>query len=118
VSSLKIAILSRGPRLYSTSRIKEAALARGHKVRVLDTSEFGLYLESGQPDLTYRGKPISHYDAVIPRIGNSITFFGSAVVRQFEQVGSYCLNNAEAILASRDKLASMQELSTHDIGIA
>lgn len=118
MNSLKIAILSRGPRLYSTSRIKEAAIARGHKVKVLDTTKFGLYLESGQPDLTYRGKPLSHYDAVIPRIGNSITFFGSAVVRQFEQVGTYCLNNAEAILASRDKLASMQELSTHDIGIA
>ncbi len=118
MNPLKIAILSRGPKLYSTSRIKEAALKRGHTVKVLDTTQFGLYLESGQPDLTYRGKPLTHYDAVIPRIGNSITFFGSAVVRQFEQVGAYCLNNAEAILASRDKLASMQELSTHDIGIA
>ena len=88
MSPLKIAILSRGPRLYSTSRLKEAALKRGHSVKVLDTTQFGLYLESGQPDLTYRGKPISHYDAVIPRIGNSITFFGSAVVRQFEQVGA------------------------------
>lgn len=118
MNPLKIAILSRGPRLYSTSRIKEAALARGHKVKVLDTAQFGLYLQSGQPDLTYRGKPLSHYDAVIPRIGNSITFFGSAVVRQFEQVGAYCLNDADSILASRDKLASMQELSTHNIGIA
>jgi len=118
MNPLTIAILSRGPRLYSTSRIKEAALARGHKIRVLDTTQFGLYLQSGQPDLTYRGKPLSHYDAVIPRIGNSITFFGSAVVRQFEQVGAYCLNDADSILASRDKLASMQELSTHNIGIA
>ncbi|MCH6258943.1 30S ribosomal protein S6--L-glutamate ligase [Puniceicoccaceae bacterium K14] len=118
MGSLKIAILSRGPRLYSTRRLKEAAIARGHKVKVLDTLQFGIYLESGQPDLTFRGKPLSHYDAIIPRIGNSITFFGTAVVRQFEQMGAYCLNNADSIMASRDKLASMQELSTHNIGIA
>lgn len=115
---MKIAILSRGSRLYSTKRLREAALARGHSVKVLDTLRFGLYLESGTPDLTYRGKPLSHYDAVIPRIGNSITFFGTAVVRQFEQMGVFCLNTADAIMASRDKLASMQALSRHDIGIA
>jgi len=80
--------------------------------------KFGIYLEPQQPDLTFSGKPLSHYDAVIPRIGTSVTFFGSAVVRQFEQMGTYCLNTADAILASRDKLASMQELSSHDIGIA
>lgn len=118
MNALKIAILSRQSRLYSTRRIKEAAIARGHKVKVLDTLQFGLYLEAGQPDLTLQGKPLSHYDAVIPRIGNSITFFGTAVVRQFEQMGAYCLNTADAIMASRDKLASMQELSSHNIGIA
>lgn len=118
MNALKIAILSRQSRLYSTRRIKEAAIARGHKVKVLDTLQFGLYLEAGQPDLTFRGNPLSHYDAVIPRIGNSITFFGTAVVRQFEQMGAYCLNTADAIMASRDKLASMQELSSHNIGIA
>lgn len=115
---LKIAILSRGPRLYSTRRLREAALARGHTVKVLDTLRFGLFIESGTPDLTFRGKPVSHYDAVIPRIGNSITFFGTAVVRQFEQMGVYCLNTADAVMASRDKLASMQALSRHDVGIA
>lgn len=115
---LKIAILSRGPRLYSTRRLREAATARGHSVKVLDTLKFGLYLESGMPDLTFRGKRVSHYDAVIPRIGNSITFFGTAVVRQFEQMGVFCLNTADAIMASRDKLASMQALSRHEIGIA
>ena len=115
---LNIAILSRGSRLYSTQRLKEAALQRGHKVRVLDTMHFGIYLESGQPDLTFRGKPVSHYNAVIPRIGNSITFFGTAVVRQFQQMGTYCLNTADAIMASRDKLASLQELSSYNIGIA
>lgn len=115
---LKLAILSRGPRLYSTSRLREAAEKRGHKVKVLDTMKFALYIEAGRPDLTYGGKALSHYDAIIPRIGTSVTFFGSAVVRQFEQMGTYCLNTADAILASRDKLASMQELSSHNIGIA
>lgn len=118
MTPLKIAILSRGPRLYSTRRIKEAALQRGHKVKVLDTLKFGMYVNPAEPDLTYRGKPISHYDAVIPRIGTSITFYGTAVVRQFEQMGTYCLNTSEAIMASRDKLRSMQVLSKHNVGIA
>ena len=118
MNPLNIAILSRGSRLYSTRRLKEAALQHGHKVRVLDTMQFGIYLESGQPDLTFRGKPVPHYNAVIPRIGNSITFFGTAVVRQFQQMGTYCLNTADAIMASRDKLASLQELSSYNIGIA
>lgn len=115
---MKIGILSRGSKLYSTKRLREAALARGHKVRVFDTLRFGLYLQKGEPDVTYNGKPISHYDAIIPRIGTSITFYGTAVVRQFEQMGTYCLNTADSILASRDKLSSMQALSRHDVGIA
>jgi ribosomal protein S6--L-glutamate ligase len=85
---------------------------------VFDTLKFGLYLRQGEPDVTYGGKPIRHYDAIIPRIGTSVTFYGTAVVRQFEQMGSYCLNTADSILASRDKLSSMQALSRHDIGIA
>lgn len=115
---MKIGILSRGSKLYSTRRLREAALARGHKVRVFDTLRFGLYLRKGEPDVSYHSKPISHYDAIIPRIGNSITFYGTSVVRQFEQMGSFCLNTADSILASRDKLSSMQALSRHDIGIA
>ncbi len=118
MNPLKIAILSRGPRLYSTKRLKEAAIARGHKVKVLDTLKFGIYLRQGEPDLTFRGKPLSLYDAVVPRIGSSITFYGAAVVRQFEQMGAFCLNTADSIMASRDKLASMQALSRHDVGIA
>jgi ribosomal protein S6--L-glutamate ligase len=118
MKSLKIAILSRRPRLYSTSRLKEAALARGHQVKVLDTLKFGIYLEQGEPDLTYSGRRVSSYDAIIPRIGNSITFFGTAVVRQFEQMGAYCLNTSSAIMASRDKLAALQALSRHELGIA
>lgn len=115
---MKLAILSRGPKLYSTRRLREAAIERGHKVKIFDTLKFGIYLRQGEPDLTYRGKNISDYDAIIPRIGNSVTFFGTSVVRQFEQMGTFCLNTAESILASRDKLSSMQALSRHDIGIA
>ncbi|NBB79482.1 MAG: RimK family alpha-L-glutamate ligase [Verrucomicrobia bacterium] len=115
---MKIGILSRGSKLYSTRRLREAALKGGHKVRVFDTLKFGLYLREGEPDVTYGGKPIAHYDAVIPRIGTSITFFGTSVVRQFEQMGTFCLNTADSIIASRDKLSSMQALSRHDVGIA
>lgn len=115
---MKIGILSRGPKLYSTRRLREAALARGHKVRIFDTLRFGLYLQQGEPDVTYNGKPISDYDAMIPRIGTSITFSGTSVVRQFEQMGTFCLNTADSILLSRDKLSSMQALCRHDVGIA
>jgi ribosomal protein S6--L-glutamate ligase len=115
---LKIAILSRGPRLYSTRRLKEAVIARGHKATVLNPLKFGMYVEPGAPDLTYNGKNLSAYDAIIPRIGTSVTFYGAAVVRQFEQMGVYCVNTADAITASRDKLYSMQALSRHNVGIA
>ncbi len=114
---MKIAILSRGPRLYSTKRLREACKKRGHKAYVLDTLKFSIDVEKGNPDLYYNGKNLSHYDAVIPRIGASITFFGTAVVRQFEQMGVFCLNNSRAITVSRDKLRSFQVLSRHRIGI-
>lgn len=114
---MKIAILSRGKNLYSTRRLREAAKQRGHQPRVLDTLKFGIDNEEGEPDLTYRGKSLSSYDAVIPRIGASITLYGTAVVRQFEQMGVFCLNSSQAISVSRDKLRSMQILSRHKIGI-
>jgi len=114
---MKLAILSRNPKLYSTRRLKEAAEERGHKVKVLDVLNFVITLEEEFPDLFYRGKPLSHYDAVIPRIGASITYFGTAVVRQFEQMNVYCANPAMAITNSRDKLRSLQFLSRHDVGI-
>lgn len=114
---MKIAILSRGPKSYSTRRLREAALLRNHKVRVLDTLKFSIGVEEENPDLFYRGKRLSTYDAVIPRIGSSITFFGTAVVRQFEQMGVYTANESLAIGRSRDKLRSMQIFSRHDIGI-
>jgi len=114
---MKIAVLSRQPRCYSTRRLREAALARDHQVRVLDTLKFSIGVEEENPELHYRGKPLSTYDAVIPRIGSSITFFGTAVVRQFEQMGVYTANESLAIGRSRDKLRSMQIFSRHDIGI-
>ena len=114
---MKIAILSRGPRLYSTRRIKEAAEMRGHEAKVLNTLSCSIEVESGSPRLYYKHKRLSSYDAVIPRIGASITFFGTAVVRQFEQMGVYCVNPSHAISVSRDKLRALQALSRHRVGI-
>jgi len=114
---MKIAILSQGPRLYSTRRIREAAEARGHKVRVLDPLKFSLDVEKKNPHVWYREKRVENFDAIIPRIGASITFFGTAVVRQYEQMGVFCLNTSSAIATSRDKLRAFQILSRHNIGI-
>lgn len=114
---MKLAILSKEPKNYSTRRLLEAAKKRNHKVRVLNTLKFALDLEQQSPDLFYQQKPISHYDAVLPRIGASITYFGTAVVRQFQQMDVYSPNSADGILNSRDKLRSFQILSRHSIGI-
>lgn len=114
---MKVAILSRAPSGYSTTRLREASLARGHTADVLDTLDFALQVEEESPDLYYRGKPIGEYDAVIPRIGSSITFFGAAVLRQFEQMGVFALNSSHALTVSRDKLRAIQILSRHDIGL-
>ncbi|UYV12567.1 MAG: RimK family alpha-L-glutamate ligase [Phycisphaera sp.] len=114
---MKFAILSTAPKCYSTRRFKQAAEARGHKVKVLNTLRFSIDLEHGEPSLFYRGKELSDYDAILPRIGASITYFGTAVVRQFEQLDVYTPNTANGILNSRDKLRSLQILSRHDIGI-
>src|SRR5262245_14499996 len=86
---VKLAILSRAPRAYSTQRLRAAAAERGHTVKVLDTLRFAIDLSTDEPDLQFRGKRLSEYDAVIPRIGNSITYYGTAVVRQFEQMDVY-----------------------------
>lgn len=114
---MKVGILSTSPRCYSTRRLREAAEARGQEARVLNTLKFAIDLEQGEPDLFYRQQQLSHYDAVIPRIGASITFFGMAVVRQFEQMDVFCANTAAAIGTSRDKLRSLQVLSRHHLGI-
>ena len=114
---MKVAILSRAPNCYSTRRLREAATARGHKVKNLDTMKFSIEVESGEPNLLFRSKRLSHYDAVIPRIGASITYFGTAVVRQFEQLDVYTPSSANGISNSRDKLRALQILSRHNIGL-
>ncbi|NYD40045.1 RimK family alpha-L-glutamate ligase [Nocardioides panaciterrulae] len=114
---MKLAILSRAPRAYSTQRLRSAALERGHNVKVLNTLRFSIDLSGDEPDLQFRGKHLSSYDAVLPRIGNSITYFGTAVVRQFEQMDVYTPNPAYGITNSRDKLRATQILSRHNIGM-
>jgi len=114
---VRIVILSRQPALYSTRVLVEAAKKRGHQVRVLDTLQFDIRVSKQNPELFYQGEPVGKVDAVIPRIGASITFFGLAVVRQFEMMGVYCLNESQAIARSRDKLRCLQILSRHDIGL-
>lgn len=114
---MKLAILSCGPNAYSTRRLKEAAEQREHTVKVLNTLKFAIDLDRGSPDLYYRQKPLSSYDAVLPRIGASITYYGTAVVRQFQEMDVFCANTSHGILNSRDKLRSLQILSRHHIGI-
>lgn len=114
---MKLAILSCSPNAYSTKRLKEAAEERGHKCKVLNTLRFGIDLSGNAPHLQFRGKQLSDYDAIIPRIGASITYFGTAVVRQFEQMDIYTPNTSNGISNSRDKLRATQILSRHDIGI-
>jgi ribosomal protein S6--L-glutamate ligase len=114
---MRLAILSRQPELYSTRALLEAAQARGHAARVMDTLQFDIRISRRSPELFYQGEPVAGIDAVIPRIGASITFYGLAVVRQFEMMGVYCLNESQAIARSRDKLRSLQLLSRHDIGV-
>jgi ribosomal protein S6--L-glutamate ligase len=114
---MKLAILSCGPKCYSTRQLREAAEQRGHRVKVLNTLKFAIDLEEGKPDLYFRQKQLSHYDAVLPRIGASITYFGTAVVRQFAQMDVFCANSSAGIANSRDKLRSLQILSRHHIGI-
>ena len=114
---MRIVILSRSPDLFSTRALATAAERRGHDVRVLDTLKFDIRLSKKTPELFYEGEPVGPVDAVIPRIGASITFYGLAVVRQFEMMGVYCLNESQAIARSRDKLRCLQVLSRHDIGM-
>jgi ribosomal protein S6--L-glutamate ligase len=114
---MKLAILSRAPRAYSTRRLRSAAVDRGHEVKVLNTLRFAIDLSGDDPDLQYRGKQLSDYDAILPRIGNSITYFGTAVVRQFEQMDVYTPNTSYGITNSRDKLRATQILSRHHVSM-
>ena len=114
---MKIALLTREPNNYSSKRLKEAAEKRGHKIIGLNVMKMGIHLDTDGPSIDYKGKPLSSYDAVIPRIGSSVTFYGTAVVRQFEQMGTFTLNSSHAITISRDKLRSLQILSRYKLGM-
>lgn len=114
---MRIAILSRNPKLYSTRRLKEAGEQRGHTVDIVDTMHCYMDVTSSRPSVRYKGKPLPKYDAVIPRIGASVTFYGTSVVRQFEMMGTFSINESVAISRSRDKLRSLQLLSRKGIGM-
>lgn len=114
---MKLAILSTAPNCYSTQRLRQAAAERGHTVKVLNTLRFAIDVAEGNPSLQFRSKPLSSYDAILPRIGASITYYGTAVVRQFEQMDVYTPNTANGITNSRDKLRALQILSRHEIGL-
>ncbi|HSR88335.1 MAG TPA: 30S ribosomal protein S6--L-glutamate ligase [Pontiella sp.] len=114
---MKIAILSRNSKLYSTRRLKEAALERGHEIEIIDVLRAYMNIASHKPTIHYKGEPLEGFDAVIPRIGASVTFYGCSVLRQFEMMGVYPLNESVAITRSRDKLRSLQLLSRKGIGL-
>lgn len=114
---MKIGILSRNPKLYSTRRLIEAAEARGHEVHVIDVLRCYMNITSMKPEVHYKGMNLTGFDAVIPRIGASVTFYGTAVLRQFEMMGVYPLSESVAISRSRDKLRALQLLSRKGIGL-
>ena len=114
---MKIGILSRKKELYSTNSLVRAAQARGHEVIVIDPLRCYMNITSHNPQIHYKGEKLQGFDAVIPRIGASITFYGTAVVRQFEMMGVYCVNESVAISRSRDKLRSLQLLARKGIGL-
>ncbi|WP_018954644.1 30S ribosomal protein S6--L-glutamate ligase [Thioalkalivibrio sulfidiphilus] len=114
---MKIAILSRDAKLYSTRRLMEAARANDHEVQVLDPLRCYMNITSAKPTIHYKGKELTGFDAVIPRIGASITFYGTAVLRQFEMMGVFPVNESVAISRARDKLRSLQLLSRKGVGL-
>jgi ribosomal protein S6--L-glutamate ligase len=114
---MKIAVLSRNRKLYSTRRLIEAAETRGHEVHVFDVLRCYMNITSNRPSIHYKGEELTGFDAVIPRIGASVTFYGAAVLRQFEMLGVYPLAESVAITRSRDKLRSLQLLARKGIGL-
>lgn len=114
---MKIAMLARNAELYSHKRIVEAAEARGHEIQIINTLRCYMNIASRRPEIYYNGVKLKGFDAVIPRIGASITFYGTAVLRQFEMMGVYPLNESVAIGRSRDKLRSMQLLARDGVGL-
>ncbi|MEM8638399.1 MAG: 30S ribosomal protein S6--L-glutamate ligase [Cyanobacteria bacterium P01_G01_bin.54] len=114
---MKIAILSQDPHLYSTRRLKEAGEGQGHRMRVINYLRCYMNITSHNPTIVYNGKPLEDFDAIIPRIGASRTFYGTAVVRQFEVMGVFSPNESQAISRSRDKLRCLQILAREGIGL-
>jgi ribosomal protein S6--L-glutamate ligase len=114
---MKIAILSRSTSLYSTKRLVEAGKARGHEIEVIDTLKCYMDITSTKPMVHYQDRILDDFDAIIPRIGASITFYGTAVIRQFEMMGVFSLNESVAISRARDKLRSLQLLSRKGLGL-
>jgi ribosomal protein S6--L-glutamate ligase len=114
---MKIALLSRNPNLYSTKRLIEAAEEAGHEIRRLDVLRCYMNITSAKPSIHYKGTQLEQFDSVIPRIGASVTFYGAAVLRQFEMMGVYPLNESVAITRSRDKLRASQLLARKGIGL-
>ncbi len=114
---MKIAVLSTNPRLYSTQRLMEAGKERGHKMMVLNHKRCYMNITTMRPSIHYKGEAVTEVDAIIPRIGASVSFYGAAVVRQFEMMGVYSVNESVAITRSRDKLRALQLLSRKGIGL-
>lgn len=114
---MKIAILSQHPSFYSSRRLAEVCKNRGHKVNCIDVTMCYMTIAAKAPAINYLGKKLSNYDAVIPRIAPSVTFFGTTVVRQFETMGVYCINGSDAIARSQNKLHSLQILAQKGIGL-
>ncbi|QDT65053.1 30S ribosomal protein S6--L-glutamate ligase [Calycomorphotria hydatis] len=114
---MKIAVLSRDPRLYTTSRLVQAAKLRGHEIDVLDYMRCSIEINAEHPDVVYSGEPVEHYDAIIPRISAAHTYHGTTIVRQFEMMGWACCNSSQAIIRTRDKLECLQVLGQADVPI-
>ena len=114
---MKIGILSRNPKIYSPHRLVKAALSRGHQVRVIDPLRCYMNITSAKPMVHYKDQLLDDFNVIIPRIGASITYYGSAILRQFEMMGVYSLNESTSITRSRDKLRCLQILSRSGIGL-
>lgn len=114
---MNIVILSRNPKLYSTAVLEQAAVKRNHSVRIIDPINCDIVIEKKNPMIYYRGKRLDHVDAVIPRIGSSITYYGTSIIRQFEMMGVFSTLSSQALVLSRDKLQSLQILSKAKIGL-
>jgi ribosomal protein S6--L-glutamate ligase len=114
---MRIVVLSRNPNLYSTKRLIEAGVKRNHEMLIVDHSKCDLVIEKKNPVVIYKGQKLEHIDAVIPRIGASVTFFGTAVVRQFEMMKVFTAVESQALVRSRDKLRSLQVLSRAGLGL-